>query len=171
MTKPLVIYHDNCADGFTAMWCFWRYFKDDAEYLGGHYQQAVPDVLDRDVYLVDFSYKHDIVEAMLLAAKSVTLIDHHASALDDLWPLQAKGLNMDFCSLDKSGAMLAWEFIQTRQKIFSHADSSEWVSWEDFLHLCQEEALPTYRHLQRQSNVACSQSKFRKPTWRVKRQL
>jgi oligoribonuclease NrnB/cAMP/cGMP phosphodiesterase (DHH superfamily) len=23
---------------------------------------------------------------------------------------------MDFCSLDKSGAMLAWEFIQTRQK-------------------------------------------------------
>lgn len=113
MSKPLVIYHGNCADGFGAAWCFWRHFKDDAEYVKGIYQSAMPDVVDRDVYLVDFSYKHDQVELMLEHAKSVTLIDHHKSALDDLWSLAPKGLNMDFCSLEHSGAYLAWQFMQT----------------------------------------------------------
>jgi oligoribonuclease NrnB/cAMP/cGMP phosphodiesterase (DHH superfamily) len=50
---------------------------------------------------------------MLKFAKSVTLIDHHKSALEDLWPLQEKGLNMQFSSNERSGAVLAWEFMQT----------------------------------------------------------
>jgi len=112
--KPLIVYHGDCADGFGAAWCFWRHFKDEAEYYKGHYQGALPDVLDRDVYLVDFSYKYDQVKTMLQYAKSVTLIDHHKSALDDLWDLATEGLNMEFCTNDKSGAMLAWEFMQKK---------------------------------------------------------
>jgi oligoribonuclease NrnB/cAMP/cGMP phosphodiesterase (DHH superfamily) len=117
MKRPIVIFHKDCADGFGACWSFWRHFGDNAMYYAGSYNAPVPDVVDRDVYLVDFSYKHDQVETMLKFAKSVTLIDHHKSALEDLWPLQAKGLDMKFCSNEKSGAMLAWEFMQTiRQK-------------------------------------------------------
>ena len=108
MSKPIVIYHGNCADGFSAAWAFWSKFKDEMEYYPGVYQKEPPNVTNRDVYLVDFSYKRDVVEQMLKVAKSVTLIDHHKSALDDLANLP--GLKYH-CSLDNSGAMLAWTFV------------------------------------------------------------
>lgn len=117
MNKPLVIYHGNCADGFAAAWCFWRKYRDGADYIAGVYQSPPPDVTGRDVYLVDFSYKLPVVEKMLQIARSVTLIDHHKTALDDLRPLKVEqvGYGQDtfgwFCDLERSGAMLAWDFL------------------------------------------------------------
>jgi oligoribonuclease NrnB/cAMP/cGMP phosphodiesterase (DHH superfamily) len=111
MSKPLVIFHSNCADGFSSAWVFWRIFKDEYEYYPGTYQGVVPDVLGRDVYLVDFSYKRDIVKGMLLAANSVILIDHHKSALEDLWDLEVDGLNISHSNLFHSSAVLAWKFL------------------------------------------------------------
>ena len=73
--RPLVIYHGNCADGFSAAWCFWRKYGTGADYVAGVYQQDPPDVTGRDVYLVDFSYKRAVVEQMLKTANSVCLID------------------------------------------------------------------------------------------------
>jgi hypothetical protein len=61
--RPLIIYHGNCADGFSAAWCFWRKYRDGADYFAGVYQQEPPDVSGRDVFLVDFSYKRAVVEA------------------------------------------------------------------------------------------------------------
>lgn len=109
MPNSIVIYHGNCADGFGAAWCFWHTFGDDMEYYAGEYQKPPPDVTDRDVYLVDFSYKRAVVEEMIKAAKSVTLIDHHKSALEDL--VDVPGLTY-YTDLNRSGAMLAWNFLQ-----------------------------------------------------------
>lgn len=109
--KPLVIYHGNCADGFGGAWVFSRhsgYSCDYFDYHPGTYQDAPPDVTGRDVYLVDFSYKRPVVEAMLETAASVTLIDHHKTALDDLGPIMPR--MRCHCGLDHSGAMLAWQF-------------------------------------------------------------
>lgn len=39
MSRILVLHHANCADGFTAAWCAWRYFGDDAEYVPVQYGQ------------------------------------------------------------------------------------------------------------------------------------
>jgi len=116
VAKPLVIYHGDCADGFAAAWCFWRHFGDSVEYIKGVYQGRVPDVLDRDVYLVDFSYKYDTMKMILTFAKSVTMLDHHKTALDDLWPLEADGLIMSDCTNEKSGAMIAWNYMQQLTK-------------------------------------------------------
>lgn len=110
--KPLVIYHGKCIDGFSGAWCFNRVFGDSMEYHPGVYQHTPPDVYDRDVYLVDFSYKREVVLEMLGLARTVTLIDHHKSALDDLWDLGASGLVTKHSSLEKSGAVLAWEYLQ-----------------------------------------------------------
>jgi len=41
--RPLVIYHGNCADGFSAAWCFWRKYGTGADYVAGVYQQDPPD--------------------------------------------------------------------------------------------------------------------------------
>ena len=115
--KPLVVYHAGCSDGFAAAWCFWHFYKDSYEYFPGVYQGALPDIVDRDVYLVDFSFKRDKVELMLQYAKSVTLLDHHASALTDLWDFaKFNNFNMEHCSLEKSGARIAWDFIKQKEK-------------------------------------------------------
>lgn len=106
--KPLVIYHGNCADGFSGAWCFWKHFGDEAEYFPGVYQKDPPDVTGRVVYLVDFSYKREVVRAMVHSALKVTLIDHHKTAIEDLEDLP--GLFM-YTDLNRSGATLAWDFL------------------------------------------------------------
>lgn len=110
MTKPLVIYHGNCADGFSGAWCFWRKYGNDAEYVAGVYQQEPPDVTGRCVYLVDFSYKRDVVLRMLGSAEHIVLIDHHKTALEDLAGIQSEKFST-FTDLERSGATLAWDFL------------------------------------------------------------
>ena len=112
--RPLVIYHADCADGFGAVWCFWSKYKDGADYFPGHHGEAAPNVTDRDVYLVDFSYKRDVVATMLKLASSVTLIDHHISAIKDLEGLV--GLK-SYTSLIHSGSVLAWKFLNPNQPV------------------------------------------------------
>lgn len=104
----LVIYHKNCADGFGAAWCFWRKYGVNADYHAAAYHDAPPDVVGKHVYLVDFSYPRAVVAKLLQDAKSVTLIDHHKTALDDLHGLD--GL-IDYTDINRSGAMLAWNFL------------------------------------------------------------
>lgn len=110
--RPLVIYHANCADGFSAAWVYWKRFGENCDFHPGVYSEPPPDVTGREVFLVDFSYKRAVVEAMLQCAESVTLVDHHKTALEDLVDLREPGdgrvrLNW-YCDLERSGAMLAW---------------------------------------------------------------
>ena len=82
--KPLVIYHGNCADGFGAAWVVWRYFKGEADFYSGVYQNEPPDVTDRHVLFVDFCYKRPVMLALAEKAKSVLVLDHHKSAAEDM---------------------------------------------------------------------------------------
>jgi len=123
--KPLCIYHGNCADGFSAAWCFWRKFGDGADYLAGVYQTPPPDVTGRDVYLVDFSYKRPVVEAMIAVAQSVTLIDHHKTAIEDLHGLVGLA---QFTDLERSGATLAWDYLfpdEPRPLLLGHIEDRD----------------------------------------------
>ncbi len=135
-TRPLVIYHGNCADGFSAAWCFWRKYRDGADYLAGVYQQPPPDVTGRDVYLVDFSYKRAVVEDMLKKARSVCLIDHHKTAIDDLHPLFAQDATWNqppkqlahFTDMNRSGATLAWDYLfpgEDRPLLLGHVEDRD----------------------------------------------
>lgn len=129
--RPLVIYHGNCADGFSAAWCFWRKYGTGADYVAGVYQQDPPDVTGRDVFLVDFSYKRPVVEAMLRAANRVTLIDHHKTAMDDLLALRELDYGDRFawnCDLNRSGATLAWDFLfpgEERPLLLGHVEDRD----------------------------------------------
>ena len=103
--RPLVIYHANCADGFSAAWVYWKRFGENCDFHPGVYSEPPPDVTGREVHLVDFSYKRAVVEEMLKTAASIILVDHHKTAIEDLEGLP--GLSR-FCDLEASGAMLAW---------------------------------------------------------------
>lgn len=88
---PLVIYHGNCADGFTAAWAAWKFFGEAAEYFPGVYQAQPPDVKNRDVVLVDFCYKPEVMREMSMSARSILVLDHHKSASEDLPDLSFTG--------------------------------------------------------------------------------
>lgn len=115
--KPVVIYHEHCIDGFTAAWAFWHHYKDAYEYYPASYgNPGLPvDVLDRDVYLVDFCYGPDKIEEILLQAKSLTIIDHHESSLLAIaFMTVTHKLDLSHCSLARSGAGLAWEYLKKK---------------------------------------------------------
>jgi oligoribonuclease NrnB/cAMP/cGMP phosphodiesterase (DHH superfamily) len=100
----LLITHANCNDGYHAhlvvklafpriktLFCSYG-DKIDAKKIKG-----------KDVLIVDFSFNREELLDMKSIANSLTLIDHHKTAMDDLGDL-------DFChfDMDHSGAVLAW---------------------------------------------------------------
>ena len=81
--KPLCIYHGNCADGFAAAVII-RMYNPDMEFYPGIYGEQPPDVTDREVIMLDFSYKKDLLEMLAWRAKSILILDHHKSAEENL---------------------------------------------------------------------------------------
>jgi oligoribonuclease NrnB/cAMP/cGMP phosphodiesterase (DHH superfamily) len=110
LTIPLLIYHGNCADGFGAAYAFWTKYGNTMEYYPGVYSKAPPDVTGREVIFVDFSYKSNVIIKMLKTARSITIIDHHKSAMEDIEPLEHPNLYKHF-DMNHSGAVLAWKYL------------------------------------------------------------
>lgn len=83
MSEILCIYHGNCADGFSAAWAVWKKFPE-AKFHVGVYGQEPPDVSNKHVVLVDFCYKPDVLKCMAKKAKSMLILDHHKSAVEEI---------------------------------------------------------------------------------------
>jgi oligoribonuclease NrnB/cAMP/cGMP phosphodiesterase (DHH superfamily) len=115
-SKALCIYHGNCLDGFAAAWAVRHALGEEVEFHKGIHQQTPPDVSDRDVFLVDFSYKKDVLISMLKTAASITILDHHITAVQDLLELMDSGELKGLFNMNKSGAMLAWEWFHPEQQ-------------------------------------------------------
>lgn len=99
----LVIYHSDCVDGFGAAYSAWRALGDRAVYVPAKYGQSPPDVTGKNVLIVDFSYSRDILLQMRERARSILVLDHHKSAMEDL-----EGLDFVQFDMTCSGAMLSW---------------------------------------------------------------
>ena len=107
--KPLVIYDNNCIDGFGAAWCFWSLFKEDMVYLPG-IRGIIPSVSDfSDIYVVDFNYPKDIIEDWLSMGHNVTVIDHHVSSYKELISISHPLFSYRYAE-NRSGAVLAWYY-------------------------------------------------------------
>lgn len=107
--KPILcIYHANCLDGFTAA-SFAHLIYPSADFIAAHYGDAPPDCTDRDVLILDFSYKRDVMIEIAKQAKSILIIDHHKTAEQDLIDLPDNVITV--FDMDKSGAMLAWQYF------------------------------------------------------------
>lgn len=104
--KTTVIYHAYCSDGFGAAFAFWKKFGDSANYIPATHGDPPPKVeKDSEVFIVDFSFPRKVLLDMRRNCSNLVLIDHHLSAkkkLDDL--------DFTHFDLDKSGAVLAWEY-------------------------------------------------------------
>ncbi len=121
--KKLCIYHGNCLDGFAAAWAVRHALGEEVEFYKGIHQQSPPEVNARDVILVDFSYKKEVLEEMLKTAASITILDHHISAEKDLSGLLKSGKINGLFDMNRSGAMLAWQWFNPEQqaaKLIAH---------------------------------------------------
>lgn len=104
--KKLCIYHGNCADGFGAAWVVRKALGDNVEFFAGFYGKEPPDVTDREVIMVDFSYKRPVLLEMSKKAKHILILDHHKTAQADLVDLPDNVQTI--FDMERSGAMLAW---------------------------------------------------------------
>jgi hypothetical protein len=105
-----VLYHGNCPDGFAAAWAAWMSLGDKAEYVACQYGHEPPEVDGCDVFIVDFSFKRPVMLELARKAKSVTVLDHHVTAQEDLAGLEAEAANvLVVFDMDKSGATLSWQ--------------------------------------------------------------
>jgi len=150
--KPgVVLYHGpSCLDGFGSAFAAWLKWGDAVAYIPCSYGEPAP--IDRcagkNVLIVDFSFKRDVMAEFGRSVKSCVVLDHHKSVLTELeewvsltltpahlgnlvnldgWHDCAKPDRLPIVALfdmEKSGARLAWEFC--------HPDKAV-PSWVEFI--------------------------------------
>jgi oligoribonuclease NrnB/cAMP/cGMP phosphodiesterase (DHH superfamily) len=115
MKKPIVLYHANCHDGFTAAWVFWTCFGDEFDYVPCAYGDDfnLDAIDDREaVLMVDFCLPIPVIQDLLKRDAKIYLIDHHKSALAATGDLVDAGDIIAYTDIDRSGAGLAWDYFR-----------------------------------------------------------
>ena len=114
--NPIVIYHKNCLDGFGAACVAHHYFKQKnqaVDFVAANHGDLPPNCNERDVYILDYSYKRPLLSALCLSANSVTIIDHHITANQDLIGLDEEHGNLQIIYDTRySGAVLSWRYFE-----------------------------------------------------------
>lgn len=108
-----VLYHRSCNDGFSAAYCAWTVLGDSAQYMGVSYGEEPPMIEEGDrIYVVDFSFSRDIMLSWEKIASQLVVLDHHKTAQEAL-----QGLSFATFDMNKSGAVLAWEYWHPKEPI------------------------------------------------------
>ena len=113
MKNIVVLYHNNCPDGFGAAWSAWKKFGNKAEYIGVNHQEPIPKGLrGKDIYIVDFCYDADDIRQIQKTAESLTIIDHHISRKNIVLSIPQHSY-----AVHHSGSVLAWEYFHPAKKV------------------------------------------------------
>jgi uncharacterized protein len=102
----VVVYHDQCRDGHGAAYAAWKKFGDTASYVPLKAGADAPTLIDKELYIVDFSFDFDTLTKLRAENKSVVVIDHHLSAKDAVTAFPENIFDMEH-----SGATLAWRYF------------------------------------------------------------
>lgn len=122
----VVIYHGQCKDGFGAAYAAWKKFHDTASYIPRKTQTEIPEGLTgKEIYILDYSYPKETLEALISANRSVMVIDHHETAREAVTSLPGNVFD-----LSHSGAVLAWNHFhpgtQTPRLLLYVEDQDLW---------------------------------------------
>jgi len=110
----IVLYHAECSDGFGAAWALWKKFPNAKFLPVKHGHPPPPDLKNRRVVIVDFSYARPILETMASETKELLVLDHHITAERTL-----DGFSNAYFDQTKSGAVLSWEW--------AHGTAAPWL--------------------------------------------
>jgi uncharacterized protein len=114
--KKLCIRHANCTDGsMAAAVVLTRLGAKGVEFHDGVYGAPPPDVTGRDVIMVDFSYKRDVLLEMAEKANHILILDHHQTAEADLVDLPD---NVEaIFDMERSGCRIAWDHFFPEKEV------------------------------------------------------
>ena len=113
LKKVVVIYHDQCRDGFGAAYAAWKKFGDDASYIPRKTQDPVPEGLThKEIYIVDYSYNKEQLDELVAKNKSVVVIDHHATS-----EVAVRSFKHNVFDMEHSGAVLAWHYFHPHSEV------------------------------------------------------
>ncbi len=109
----VVLYHGNCTDGFSAAWVAWKKFGNKAEYIGiGLNDSPMSGAIDKEIYLLDFTYKAENMPELIRKNKKLVVIDHHITNAE------IAKLAPDYLfDINHSAAVLAWMYFYIDKKI------------------------------------------------------
>jgi len=105
MSNILIVHHGRCTDGWCSAWIAKKVFPD-AQFHAAQFGEMPPDVTNKEVFILDFSYKRQVMLFLNYKAKSLTVLDHHKTALKDL-----EGLPFCIFDMERSGAGLTWNYF------------------------------------------------------------
>jgi uncharacterized protein len=123
-----VIYHANCTDGFGSAYSAWKLLGNRAEYHACKHGQIPPNVKDKNVVILDFSFDNKTTKLLIEEANDLLVIDHHKSAMVALHDISNTIFDMS-----KSGATLAWEFFHPGKeapKFIQYITDRDLWKWE-----------------------------------------
>lgn len=108
-----VIYHKNCVDGSGSACIAWKYLSKKypdrkVEYIPAVHYEEPPNVDNKNVLIVDFSYSYSVLQDMISRANSILILDHHKTAYESLKNIDDK---YKIFRMDMSGASLAWNYF------------------------------------------------------------
>lgn len=118
--KAVVIYHDNCMDGFASAWAFHvlkeKDYPEGVEYIpcayGNDRPLPYPYYGDRDLFVVDFSFSREWIADWAPAFNTVTILDHHKTAKEALENWEDKPSNVEIVfDMSRSGAGITWDYF------------------------------------------------------------
>lgn len=112
--RPIVFYHANCLDGFTAAYVAWERYKDTADYHALDYKDVIPlDLItNRPVYMLDMCLTEDRMRMIADVSKHpVLVLDHHIGMQETFLKLQAENIVYGSFALQFSGAGLTWNWF------------------------------------------------------------
>lgn len=134
LNPVVIIYHANCPDGFAAALAARLFFKQydnhksHVSFYKGRHGSAAPDCQDKEVYIVDFSYRRQEMKLLCQQAVKVTLIDHHISAEKELVDLESECENLEIhFDMSQSGAILSWKHFHESPppELFKHIQDND----------------------------------------------
>ena len=123
-----VIYHADCSDGFGAAYAAWKLLGNRADYYACKHGKPPPDVKDKVVAILDFSFDNATTKQMIEDAAGLIVIDHHKSAIVELHDISNTIFDMT-----KSGAILSWEFFHPGKespKFIEYIQDRDIWKWE-----------------------------------------
>ena len=128
----LVLYHSNCIDGLMAaylMHCHFKEHKEQCDFLAVNYNEPIQDVTGKNVYIVDFSYKPEILLEASKVANKIVMMDHHLTAAqswggyinDRVFKTESK-CPIDICIIEnQSGAGIVFDYVYENTKHISNS--------------------------------------------------
>jgi len=151
--KTLVLYHDQCTDGFGAAYAAWALFGSQAKYVPVQYgkinsyedfESRFGPVNELDIHILDFSFPKPLMDALVGQAGKITWLDHHKTAFES-WlgkfesgmtfesqvPEEGEPLVHIVLDDNRSGALIAWNHYHVDRPVpwlISHIDDRDrWV--------------------------------------------